>query len=216
MPAGQGLNTSLLVASALAHGGVFYYTPARVTNLPGTTVPSVPLSLVSNVETPVFNFGTRIARPGMTNLGAPGSPMPLPTLFPMPSARNRPTISSVKRQVAMCSPRVNQPSATPFIPMPSTTLGPSLPGYNLWQNVYPGAGIQGIGSPGVSLVAPVSGFPLGPYLVVSGPLATLGEVMLGLLPAPRHDFTQVVNAARSTGKFKGDGTTTTTLRTLSR
>ncbi|KAL2653033.1 hypothetical protein R1flu_021161 [Riccia fluitans] len=62
----------------------------------------------------------------------------------------------------------------------------------------------GTGYPGVSTIASTSGFPLGPYSALPGSMRALDGVMPSLLQAPRPNFSQVVNVARSARKFKGD------------
>ncbi|KAL2650897.1 hypothetical protein R1flu_019025 [Riccia fluitans] len=131
----------------------------------------------------------------------------MPLLFPTPPPRNRPVTHSVKRRITTSPPKISQPSAAPFTPMPNITAGPTLPRYNPWQNVYSGLGILAAGFPGVPLVVPVSGFSARPLLVVLAPLPTLGGVLPGPLSALRQDFAQAVNAAMLVGKFKGDGVT---------
>ncbi|KAL2634856.1 hypothetical protein R1flu_006335 [Riccia fluitans] len=46
-----------------------------------------------------------------------------------------------------------------------------------------------------------------PFFAVPAPFLTLGRVMPSPLSTPRQDLAQIVNAARSVGKFKRDGAT---------
>ncbi|KAL2620432.1 hypothetical protein R1flu_000637 [Riccia fluitans] len=68
MLVGLEINTSLPTASALGIGNGSYYTPSRITSLPGTIDPSVPLVATFGIGTLTFTFGAETSQPRMVNL----------------------------------------------------------------------------------------------------------------------------------------------------